>query len=127
MIIRAGYNIAFEVAQLTPIILMVSVHPSRARDLLTSPKILSSPDLSMRDYQDTFGNICTRVTAPPGLVEFSSSFDIRDSGCPDEVSMNARRHPIDELPDETLLYLLDDRFHGSCRNEGIHLVFLTPI
>jgi putative ABC transport system substrate-binding protein len=23
--------------------------------------------------------------------------------------------------------LLDDRFHESCRNEGIHLVFLTPI
>jgi hypothetical protein len=22
---------------------------------------------------------------------------------------------------------LDDRFHESCRNEGIHLVFLTPI
>jgi hypothetical protein len=22
---------------------------------------------------------------------------------------------------------LDDRFHGSCHNEGIHLVFLAPI
>jgi transglutaminase-like putative cysteine protease len=110
MKIRAGYDIAFEVPQLTPIILMVSVHPSRAKDILTSPKILASPDLSMRDYQDTFGNICTRVTAPPGLVEFASSFEIRDSGCPDEVSMNARWHPIDELPDETLPYLLGSRY-----------------
>jgi transglutaminase-like putative cysteine protease len=110
MIIRAGYDIAFEVPQLTPIILMVSVHPSRAKDRLTSSRILASPDLSMRDYQDTFGNICTRVTATPGLVEFSSSLEIRDSGCPDEVSMNARRHPIDELPDETLLYLLGSRY-----------------
>jgi hypothetical protein len=66
-------SIAFthvEVPQLTPIILMVSVHPSRAKDLLTSSKILASPDLSMRDFQDTFGNICTRVTAPPVLSNF---------------------------------------------------------
>ena len=24
-------------------------------------------------------------------------------------------------------FILDDRFHGSCHSEGIHLVFLAPI
>jgi hypothetical protein len=57
MKIHAGYKIAFEVPQVTPIILMVSIHSSRAKDLLTSPKILTSPALPMHDYQDTFGNI----------------------------------------------------------------------
>ena len=26
-----------------------------------------------------------------------------------------------------LVYILDDRFHESCHNEGIHLDFRTPI
>jgi transglutaminase-like putative cysteine protease len=110
MKIHAGYNIAFEVPQVTPIILMVSIHSSRAKDLLTSPKILTSPALPMHAYQDTFGNICTRVTAPPGLIEFFSSSEICDSGCPDEVCLSARRHAIDELPDETLPFLLGSRY-----------------
>ena len=34
MKIRAGYKIAYECAQPTPMILMLSVHPSRAGDIL---------------------------------------------------------------------------------------------
>jgi hypothetical protein len=35
MIVRAGFEIAFELPQPTPMILMLSVHPSRAKDILT--------------------------------------------------------------------------------------------
>jgi len=57
-----------------------------------------------------FGNICTRVTAGPGQVRFSSTFDILDSGRPDEVLASARQHTIDELPDDALIYLLGSRY-----------------
>jgi transglutaminase-like putative cysteine protease len=57
-----------------------------------------------------FGNTCTRVTAGPGQVRFFSSFDIFDSGRPDEVLSSARQHPIDELPDDALIYLLGSRY-----------------
>jgi transglutaminase-like putative cysteine protease len=110
MIIRAGYHIAFESAQPTPMILMLSVHPSRAKDVSTDFRIVVSPRLPLRTYHDTFGNQCTRVLAPAGLIEFSSSFDVRDSGLPDEVRLDARRHPVEELPDETLLYLMGSRY-----------------
>jgi hypothetical protein len=46
-----------------------------------------------------FGNVCTRVMASPGLVEFKTDFEIYDSGKPDEVVPRARQHPIAELPD----------------------------
>jgi transglutaminase-like putative cysteine protease len=110
MKIRAGYDIAFTVPHPTPIILMLSVHPSRAKDLVTSQKMLTEPNLSLREYRDMFGNVCTRVLAPAGAVQLSSTFDILDSGRPDEVVANARQHPVDELPDDTLIYLLGSRY-----------------
>jgi transglutaminase-like putative cysteine protease len=110
MKIRAGYDIAFTMPQPTPMILMLSVHPSRTNDLLTSPRIQTEPYLPLREYRDMFGNICTRVTAGPGQVRFSSTCDILDSGHPDEVRASAREHPIDELPDDALIYLLGRRY-----------------
>jgi transglutaminase-like putative cysteine protease len=110
MIIRAGFHIAFELPQPTPIILMLSVHPSRAKDVLTDSKIQASPSLPMHSYRDAFGNQCTRVLAPAGLTGFWSSFDVRDTGLPDEVCVDARRHSVEELPDETLLYLMGSRY-----------------
>jgi hypothetical protein len=116
MKIRAGYNIAFTVSQPTSMILMLSVHSSRMKDLLTNPRILTEPHLPLREYRDMFGNICTRVTAGPGQIRFLNIFDILDSGRPDEVLPSARQHPIDELPDDALIYLLGSRYatHKSC-------------
>ena len=69
MKIRAGYEIAYECPQPTPMLLMLSVHPSRAADLArrrtASPSIRPS---TARDYRDVFGNICTRIVAPPGRL-----------------------------------------------------------
>jgi transglutaminase-like putative cysteine protease len=110
MHIRAGYEIAFRTLQPTPIILMLTVHPSRAQDLLTSDEITSLPSVPMRQYRDGFGNICTRVVAPAGLTEFRADIIIRDSGMPDEAMSSAQQHPIDQLPDDTLIYLLGSRY-----------------
>ena len=110
MRIRAGYDIAFTMPQHTPMILMLTVHPSRAKDLLTEQRLLTAPKIPRRDYRDTFGNVCTRIMAPPGLVEFKADFEICNSGRPDEVVPNARQHPIEELPDDALVFLLGSRY-----------------
>lgn len=110
MRIRAGYDIAFTMTQPTPMILMLTVHPSRAKDLLAQHKLLTAPKVPLRDYRDMFGNVCTRVMAPRGLLEFKADFEIDDSGKPDEVVPNARQHPIAELPDDALVFLLGSRY-----------------
>ena len=112
MQIRAGYEVAFTVAppQATPIILMLSVHPSRAKDVLTGQGLSTTPPLPTRHYRDMFGNICTRVLAPVGYSEFVADFIIHDTGLPDEVRSDAGQHPIDELPDDVLIYLLGSRY-----------------
>jgi transglutaminase-like putative cysteine protease len=115
MEIRAGYAIAFTVPQRTSMILMLNVHPSRRRDLVTEDNLVVAPGRTLRPYRDTFGNICTRVVVSAGPVEFSTSFVIRDSGLPDETVQRAREHPVDELPDDVLVYLLGSRYCDTQR------------
>ena len=40
--------------------LMLSVHPSREKDLLTEHRVQLSNGIPSHDYRDAFGNICTR-------------------------------------------------------------------
>ena len=116
MLIRAGYEIAFDCPQPTPMILMLSVRPERRRDLVTPEAIEASPAVQLRAYRDGFGNACHRLIAPTGPVSFSAEFLIRDSGLPDEAAPHAVQHPVDELPDETLVYLLGSRY---CETEPL--------
>jgi transglutaminase-like putative cysteine protease len=110
VIIRAGYDIAFHCQQETPMVLMLSVHSSRQADLLSEHIVRLSNDIVSRDYVDSFGNVCTRLVAPPGLLEVRNQFLIGDSGLPDEVAPHARQLAIDELPDDTLRYLMGSRY-----------------
>ena len=110
MIIRAGYNISFHCFQETPINLLLSVHPSRAQHVIGDHIIKFSPDVPARDFTDMFGNVCTRIVAPPGRIDISNDFLIEDSGLPDEVAPGARQIPVAELPDEVMVYLLGSRY-----------------
>jgi hypothetical protein len=60
MLIEAGFDIAFECPAQTPMLLQLSVHPSRDADLLTPDKIICDPILATRSYVDHFGNRVTR-------------------------------------------------------------------
>jgi transglutaminase-like putative cysteine protease len=108
--IRAGYDIAFQCLQETPMILMLSIHPSRAKDLQSPHRINFSQDVQAHDYLDMFGNTCTRIIAPPGVIEIKNEFLISDSGLPDAVAPDAQQTPIAHLPDDVLVYLLGSRY-----------------
>lgn len=110
MLIRAGYNIRLECTAATPMVAMLTVHPSRNKDLETPHRILTQPDLPIYDYIDMHGNICSRVTIPPGGLSIHCDFTIHDSGEPDPVSQDATQHPIEDLPDDILIYLLGSRY-----------------
>src|ERR1700730_19010644 len=89
--IRSGYDIAFQCFQDTPMTLMLSIERARENDLLSEHRIQFSPDIPSRSYVDMFGNTCTRMIAPPGLIEIRNDFLISDSGRPDEVAPDARQ------------------------------------
>ena len=113
MLIEAGFDVAFECPTATPMILQLSIHPSRDADLLTPDRVASNPPVPMRSYLDLFGNRVTRVEVPAGLVTFSDRFVIQDPGQPDETPPDVRTTTIADLPDDALLFLVSSRYCDS--------------
>jgi transglutaminase-like putative cysteine protease len=110
MQIRAGYDIQYECPKPTPMLLVLSIHPSRFPDLSTPHQIHFDPPVPSRNYEDGFGNICTRVVAPAGMIRISADFQIGDTGLPDAIVPDARQVPVEDLPDDVLVYLLGSRY-----------------
>jgi hypothetical protein len=98
--IRAGYDMAFRCSYSVPMVLMLSTHPSRDGDILGDESMRFSPGVDARDFFDPYGNICTRLVAPPGLLEVRSDFVVEDSGLPDEVCEGAQQWDVCSLPGE---------------------------
>jgi len=119
MRIKAGFRVSYECSQPTPMLLCLSVHPSRLPDLLTPQRLLFSPDIPAWDYVDGFGNICTRIVAPSGIITVSTAFEINDTGRPDFIPVDAVQHEIKDLPDDTLVYLLGSRYCETDRLSDI--------
>jgi transglutaminase-like putative cysteine protease len=110
MQIKAGYTLTYECLNPTPMLLCLNIHRSRRADLLSPHEIHFSQNLKSWDYEDSFGNTCTRITAPAGRTTISTEFVIYDSGLPEYVPFDAAQHDIRDLPDEVLVYLLGSRY-----------------
>src|SRR5829696_5072888 len=115
MKIRAGYEIAYECSQPTPMLLMLSVHPERIPDLITPHEITFEPSIATNEYRDGFGNICTRLLAPAGQIVMSADFIVKDSGLPDPVAPEAEQLAVENLPDNAIVFLLGSRYCDTDR------------
>lgn len=110
MIIKIGFDIQFELAGATPIVLMLYVHPSRRGDLRIEEKLIVDPSMPVTQYIDMYGNVCGRVLAPAGNVRFALDTLIKDTGKPDPKTLDAPQHRVEDLPDSTLAFLLASRY-----------------
>jgi len=121
MLIRLGYDIQFDLPAPVSFVAMLHVHPSRTTDLREPDLMQIDPALSLDTYIDSFGNICTRFDAPAGPLRLSNNTLIHDSGEPDAVAWDAVEHPISELPNDVLRYLMSSRYCEVDRLSGIAL------
>ena len=93
MQIRAGYEIAYDCPQPTPMMLMLSVHPSRIADLATPQRItLRSADRRPATTATASATSARASVRPPGRITISTDFLIDDSGLPDIVAPDAEQH-----------------------------------
>ena len=115
MKLRVGYELQYEFPQPTPVILMLNIHFTRVSDLVTPDYIVFSPSVPISVYRDGFGNWCSRILAPTGDMLISTDAVVRDTGRLDPVVSDARQVPVEELPDEALVFLLASRFCDSDR------------
>ena len=110
MLIKIGFDIEFELRGPTPMVLMLFVHPSRVPDLRAPEELQVEPQVDVSYYSDLFGNRCARLLAPAGNLRLSLETLIEDSGEPDRQSPDAIQHNIENLPDETLAFLMPSRY-----------------
>lgn len=110
MQIRLGYELIYDCPQPTPMLVTLSIHFSRISDLVVPDHLITTPSIPISAYRDGFGNWCARIVAPRGETRLSADAIINDSGEPDVVVPSAQQHPIESLPEETLVFLLGSRY-----------------
>jgi transglutaminase-like putative cysteine protease len=110
MQIRAGYELIYDSPKPTPLILTLNIHYSRASDLIRPDHLITLPSVPMSSYRDGFGNWCTRLVAPQGRLRLSADALVQDTGTPEPATPTARQHEVQDLPEETLVFLLGSRY-----------------
>jgi len=105
-----GYELIYECPRPTPMMLMLHIHHERAGDIIDADRMQADPFIPAVPYRDGFGNWCTRILAPAGRLRLSARALLRDSGEPDPIAVAAEQHPVEELPEDVVVYLLGSRY-----------------
>ncbi|MBL8344686.1 MAG: transglutaminase family protein [Rubrivivax sp.] len=116
MQIRVGFEMEYQCPAPTPMILALSIHYSRASDLVRPDHLVTRPAVPISAYRDLFGNWCSRLVAPAGQFLLKTDALVNDSGATDIVEAGAAQLPVEHLPESTLVYLLGSRY---CDTEGL--------
>jgi transglutaminase-like putative cysteine protease len=110
MLIQLGYDVVFEVPAPVPMVALLHVHSSRAADLRQPDELKIEPETKVTTYLDSFGNRCSLFLAAQGSVRLYNTTTIEDSGEPDPVFPEAKQLPVEQLPPETIQFLLGSRY-----------------
>ena len=108
--IRVGYELIYDFPQPTPMIMVLGAHFTRASDIVVPDYLTTTPSLPIAPYRDLFGNWCSRIVAPAGTLRLFGDGVVRDSGLPDVVAPSAPQHAVEDLPADTIAYLLGSRY-----------------
>ena len=109
MKIRIGYEMIYDFPKPTPVIMVLGTHFTRASDVIVPDYLTTTPSVPIFPYRDLFGNWCSRIVAPAGRMRLSADGVVRDTGVPYVVVPSAIQHAVEDLPAETLIYLLGSR------------------
>jgi len=110
MLIRIGYEMAFDVPRPAPMVLVLDTHPDWDSRLKRPARLRVEPSAPIEDYVDGFGNRCSRIVAPPGRVTLWADGIMEDEGRPEPTPFGAAQHRVEDLPPEALVYLLASRY-----------------
>jgi transglutaminase-like putative cysteine protease len=110
MLIRVGFEVAFNSPAPTAMLLTLCLHPSRAPTVRKPEWLRIEPDVGLSEYIDSYGNRCGRAFVPTGRVIFSNDAVVEDCGLPDLQVWNAPQHNVQDMPSEVLLFLLASRY-----------------
>jgi transglutaminase-like putative cysteine protease len=109
MRIRVGCEFQYDSAGPTPTVWQVRPRADPAQRLAFE-SWSTWPSLSRSSYHDAYGNVCDRLTLPPGptLLRYDAHVEVPEVF--DDADDGARQVPVESLPDEAMIFLLPSRF-----------------
>jgi transglutaminase-like putative cysteine protease len=98
-----------------PVVAMLRPRSGTAQWVI-SERYELTPWVPATEYVDSFGNLCQRYTVPQGrsIIAVESEVEVDEHLA---VDMDAPRTPIEEVPDDALVYLLQSRYCPSDKME----------
>lgn len=115
MHLQAFSRITVECPHPCPVVAMLRPRSGTAQ-WVVSERYGITPWVRPREYEDAFGNLCQRFTAPAGSTVLDVCSDLIVDG-ELAVDFEAGPTPIDLLPDDVLVYLLQSRYCPSDKME----------
>jgi transglutaminase-like putative cysteine protease len=113
MWLHASCSLSFTIPVATPFLLMLRPR-SGAQQWVGREQYVLSPSVPAFEFTDPFGNLCQRLVAPPGNFSVRTSVDVQAAEASDSWP-GAPFIEVQNLPDETLPFLLPSRYCESDR------------
>ncbi len=121
MQIRFGFDIAYELPNPAAVVLMLRLRPEYDHRIVRAERFRTKPSLPLEEFTDAYGNRAVRMVAHAGLLELFCEGVVRDAGIPAPVDVDAKEHPVEELPTRLLPFLLPQPLlrGGSVGKSGV--------
>src|SRR4030095_3424551 len=104
------FELIYDCPQPTPMIFNLNVHFTRVSDLVGRDNLVVDPPAPITGYRGRFCNGRTRIVAPVGQTRVTADALLNDTGAPDVIVPEAQQISVQDLPEETLLFLLGSRY-----------------
>ncbi len=109
MRIRVGCEFRYEATWPTPTVIQVQPRPD-GQHKIVEERWQTTPDIQSHMYHDSFGNPCRRLVMPQGKQVWQYDAIAEVPGELEPYVPDAVQVPVEELPDETLVFTLPSRF-----------------
>ncbi len=106
--LRASCELSFEVTAPTPMVFMLRPR-SNARQWVAAEEYQLAPCIHVKEYTDSFGNLCQRLVAPTGQFRLATRTDVLVTQA-EPGSAADGFISVPDLPDHLLSYLLPSRY-----------------
>jgi len=122
MRLNAECYLSFEASTPTPAIFMLRPRSGKGQWVMREEYLLQ-PSVLVTEYTDGFGNLCQRLVVPEGAFSIHTSAWVETADDID-VTSGAPYIPVENLPENTLQFLLPSRY---CQSDQIGTLALEIV
>lgn len=112
MRVRVGCEFGWETDGAVPTVMIVRPRADIEPKIVYESRWVD-PNVPLHEYTDAFGNICWRFVLPGGPLTIRYDAVVEMAHQADPVVPDARIHPVEELPDDVLVFTLPSRLVES--------------